>query len=168
MASSSPPTRTARLVLCFLLVVDKAFREYAAAGSALDAYVRSANKLSLYIEGVGRYETCIHCVVRALRLVDRIGRSIDAPQLDREVRAQLKKRLESLRELRNETEHMDEHISGGQLADGEAHALSVAEDGNTLEIASYQVTFTELADALRQLHSVAMEIIGGLPAPANK
>jgi hypothetical protein len=42
----------------------------------------------------------------------------------------------------------------------------VLKDGRTLEIAKYRLTFTELADALTQLHGVAMELIEGLvPSP---
>ena len=155
-----------RLVLLFLQVVDKAFREYNAGRAVLDDYARSANRTILYIEGVGRFETCIHSVVRALRLADRIARDANAPEVNRNARKQLKRALESFRHLRDETEHMDEHIDGGQLAEGEAHALMVVKDGKILEIANCRLTFSELADALRQLHGVAMEMIEGLvPGP---
>jgi hypothetical protein len=161
-----PEGDSARLVLLFLLVVDKAFREYNAGRAVLDAYARSANQTSLYHEGVGRFETCIHSVVRALRLADRIARGVGTPEVNRDTRKQLNRALESFRHMRNEIEHMDNHIADGQLAEGEAHALMVLKDGRTLEIAKYRLTFTELADALTQLHGVAMELIEGLvPSP---
>jgi len=159
-----PKGDNGRLVLLFLQVVDKAFREYGAGRAVLDAYASSANESRLYHEGVGRFETCINSVVRALRLADRIARAVATPDVNRHTRTRLILALDALRPLRDATEHMDEHINSGKLAEGEAHALMVAQDGATLEIAKYRLTFTELAGVLRQLHGLATEIIDGLAA----
>ena len=161
-----PQGDNGRLVLLFLQVVDKTFREYSAGRAVLESYASSANESHLYHEGVSRFETCINSVVRALRLADRIARGVGAPEVNRLTRRRLTLALDALRPLRDATEHMDEDITGGKVAEGEAHALMVAQDGATLEIAKYRLTFTELAGVLRQLHGLATELIDGLAAAA--
>jgi hypothetical protein len=67
---------------------------------------------------------------------------------------------------------MDEFIAGGRLADGEPHALIAAPEGDRVGIASRSMTFAQVAAVLQQLHTIALEIIDGLPTgssagPAN-
>jgi hypothetical protein len=131
-----PEGNSRRFVLLLLHVLDKAFREYNAGRAVLDAYASSANRSSLYREGVGRFETCINSVVRALRLAERIARDVDIPGVNRLTRKRLNHALNSRHDLRDATEHMDEHIAVGKLADGEAHALMVDKEGATLRLRS--------------------------------
>jgi hypothetical protein len=139
----------------FILVTDKAIFEYQAARAALQEFVISRNKISLYIRTCAHLETCIHSVRRALRFVDRLKPSI-GHVLDRADWKVIQRQVDSIRAPRNILEHMDDEIATGRFtADGYLIALALSPNGDAASIGNFTITFTRLSMLLKRLHALA-------------
>ncbi len=142
----------------FLMVTDKALREYNAARELLIQYIASANQTMLYLEALGRFESCINSVKRGLGFADRMAAYPQSPKIERTLRRLFKLYYSTIKPLRDAIEHIDEDIISGGIAEGEARALTLTRDGECLEITRYRLTFTDLASVLRRLHALAVEL----------
>jgi hypothetical protein len=156
-------TTTSRLFTSFLLRVDKSARECLAGREALVAYVGSSNETGLFIEGLGRYETCISTVKRAFRLFERLKNRSDFPMQDRTLRNLIHTWDRSVTDVRDGIEHMDERIAANELADGEAHALIVDKTGSFLELGSHRLSFIAVHGAIKNLYRAGTAMIEALP-----
>ena len=145
-------------VILYILAVDKAVREYNAGGELLTEYAASENRMSLYIEALGRYETCINSAKRALRYVGRLSAHPGGPEVERSVRRLLDNHGKVVTPLRDAIEHMDDRVQKDQLADGEPHTLMVSHDSRYLEIADDRLALKQLAVLLRRLRELAVEL----------
>jgi hypothetical protein len=160
-----PPTaKASRLFTTFLLVVDKAAREYAAGRELLIAYASSSNETKLFIEGLGRYETCVTTTKRAFRLFDRLKKEREVPSVARLTRTLALASGKRITDIRNAIEHIDEDIVKGELADGEPHLLLMDKAGTRLELADHVLTFAALHSAILNLHRAGAAMIEALPA----
>ena len=160
-----PSVKASRLFTCYLLVVDKVVREYVAGRELLIAYTKSNNETKLYIEGLGRFETCINSIKRALRLLDRISRNNESPPVNKTLRDFLDSLDKSFTDTRDAIEHMDEFIVDGVLGDGEAHLLVAEPSGEYLEISKCRLSYYSLHKVVSKLHQAGSAMIG---APARK
>jgi hypothetical protein len=145
-------------VINCILTIDKAIREYNAGRGLLVQYVASANRTTLLIESLGRFETCINSAKRALRHVDRLARHAGGPDVERAVRRLLDSYGKAITPVRDAIEHMDDAVSAERLADGEPHTLAISRDSKYLEIAGHRLAFNRLAQLLRHLHGLAEEL----------
>jgi hypothetical protein len=165
-----PQTKaTDRLLLAYVLVVDKAVREYIAGPTALLEHLRGEDGTVALIEGLGRFETCLNTAKRALRLLTMLGARADAPTLDRTVRNLAHARAGEVTNVRDTIEHIDRDIlAPSGLKDGEAHLLMVNKEGTHLEIADHQISFCALRATLGALHRAGIEMVDALrdTAPA--
>ena len=155
--------KTSRLFMMFLLIVDKAAREYIAGHDSLTAYINSTNKTDFLIDGLGRYETCVVTLKRAYKLLDRLKNQQDSPVFNRQLRKLIETWEKPVTDVRNAIEHMDEKILKNELANGEAHLLSVDVTGNFLELTKYKISFTTVYNAVKNLHLAGIDMIEKLP-----
>ena len=156
--------KASRLFTAFLLVVDKAAREYSAGRELLVAYASSSNNTKLFIDGLGRYETCVTTTKRAFRLFDRIKNEREIPSVERLTRNLALVYDKHITDIRDAIEHIDGDIVKGELADGEPHLLLVDKAGTQLELGGYALTFAALHSAIVNLHRAGAVMIEALPA----
>lgn len=166
---SEPPKSepTARLLFAYLLVVDKAVREYTAGREALLKHANEHGGIAAFVEGVGRFETCINSVKRALRLLQMLGTQLDAPPTQRALRKLAQAQSDSITTVRDAIEHIDQDIASGAIAGGDAHLLTVNPEGHELCIAEHRITFRQLHTTVRALHSCGLAMLEGLPRSAS-
>ncbi len=143
--------------ITFMLAVDKAVREYIAGRELLVRYAASSNKTGLLIEGLGRFETCINAVKRALRFMERLAAHGAGPEIERLTKRLIQTHEKLLTDVRDALEHMDAFVQSGELKEGEPHTLAITPDSEYLEIASYRLSFDQLAQLLRRLRQLASE-----------
>ena len=157
-----------RLMTGYLIVVDKAVREYTAGRNALMTYAKSENKTSQLLEGLGRFETCIHSAKRAFRFLERMAATPESPAVDRTLRRLIRSRERTLTHIRDAIEHIDEDITAETgLVVGMAHLLAINHDGDYLEISSHRLALVDLAKVVRSLHQAGCELLAELPVPTH-
>jgi hypothetical protein len=152
-----------RFLTAYLMIVDKAIREYSAGREKLITYVESSNNienLERFADGLGRFENCIHSAKRAFRFMDRMKRNAEIPTIDRTLRKLIESKEQELTSIRNVVEHIDEEID--RLTQGMAHMLVINQNGEYLEIADQRLPFFTLAQALRNLYQLGCEFLAGL------
>ena len=167
LQGKAPPSeQTSRLLSAYLIVVDKAMREYRMACARIGAHMTDRGGLRAYVEGVGHFETCINSAKRAVRLLARLAAKHDAPPIDRALRRVAQTWERELTNVRDAIEHIDKDIlSEGTIAAGEAHLLSVSNDGECLEIAAHRISLTALCTTLSTLYRGGNALLDGLPSP---
>ena len=67
----------------------------------------------------------------------------------------LSSREEELLHLRNGVTHIAEWIAKGKIAKGQAHILSVSEDGRTASIGPCSITLESLGGLVGHMHELA-------------
>lgn len=156
--------KLSRLLTGYVLVTDKAIREYTEGRKILVAYTKSQNKLLLMFEGLGRIENCINSVKRALRLLDRIKSEGSELIVDRTLRKLAQSSGKHITLIRDAIEHIDGDIMGTPTLDpGDAHLLAIDHEGRQVEIGKESMTFDALARSLRNLHATAIKMLDELP-----
>ena len=111
--------------ITFMLAVDKAVREYIAGRQLLVQYAASANQTGLLIEGLGRFETCINAVKRALRFMERLASHSAGPEIERLTRRLIQTHEKPITDVRDALEHMDAFVQSDELKEGEPHILAI-------------------------------------------
>ena len=163
-----PPQNKAvsRLLTAFLIVVDKAVREYSAGCSRVQENMTSGG-IRPYIEGTGHFETCINSVKRAMRLLTRIVNSSGGIATDRLVRRSISAWEKQLTDVRDAIEHIDADILRDEgIEEGMAHLLTISDDGERLEIAAHFIPISALHSTISSLHAIGSTMIQSLPSPA--
>lgn len=156
-----------RLLTGYVMVTDKAVREYIAGRATLIAYSKSQNELFIMFDGVGRMETCISSAKRALRVLGRIGTTKSQLAVDRTLRRLAQSPEKAITSIRDAIEHIDGIIvDGPTLKPGDAHLLAIDHAGQHLEIGTERLTFHALAASLRSLHKVGFQMLEALPRRA--
>lgn len=154
-----------RLLTGYVMVTDKAIREYIAGRETLLAYSKSQNELLILFDGMGRMETCISSAKRALRLLGRISKSKSLLVVDRTLRKLAQNPEKAITSMRDAIEHIDGLISDAPtLKSGDAHLLVIDHAGKHFEIGSEQMTFVALARSLRSLHKMGAQMLDQLPS----
>ncbi len=153
----------------FIRLVDKALREYKEARGAILADVAEANRPVKELRKRGReihvieftdhIETCINAVSRLFNLLERIKSEKQSPGWPRELRRLLETKSESIANIRNAVEHIDEKIQKGEIGPGKPIMLTVSENDEALIVANYEIKFEELAMVLNKTHEVAQYIL---------
>ncbi len=167
--NSPESTAESRLLTGFVMVSDKALREYKAGRECLILYAKSANQLHLMFEGVGRMETCINSAKRAFRFLEKLSARPNSVQVGRTLRRLLQGWETSLTPVRDAIEHIDRDVVRGEgINPGDAHLLAMSKDGAHLELAHHRLSLNDLAKAMRGLHRAGVELLASLPsAPAD-
>jgi hypothetical protein len=156
-----------RLFTAYLIVVDKAIREYRS-GCIMVMENMNSGGIRPYVEGTGHFETCINSVKRAMRLLTRIVRAPENPTADRQLRRSISVWEAQLTNVRDAIEHIDADIlSNGGLDEGMAHLLTISNDGLRIEIGTYSIPLQALYSTIVSLHEAGSAMIQSLPVPNN-
>ena len=162
-----PLPKAGRLLFSYLLVTDKAVREYRAGYKCISEHMAADGGITSFVEGIGHFENCINSTKRALRLLTRLANNPDIPSLDRTVRHLAQLWSDKVTGVRDAIEHIDyDIVSETGLPDGSAHMLTISHDGSQLEISSHSLTFVALASTLRSLLRAGTAMIQTLPTLA--
>ena len=155
-----------RLLFAYLVVTDKAVREYRAGYKRISEHMATGGDTAAYVEGVGHFENCINATKRALRLLTRLASQPKGPELDRTARRVANVWADQVTNVRDAIEHIDNDIvSEAGLPDGSAHMLTINGNGTQLEIGTHHITFVALAGTLQSLFRAGTEIVKALPTP---
>ena len=155
-----------RLLFAYLVITDKAMREYSAGHKRISEHMSKGGDTAAYVEGVGDFENCINATKRALRLLKRLAEHPNGPELNRTSRRIADVWSNQVTDVRDAIEHIDNGIiSKTGLPDGSAHMLTINAGGTQLEIGSHNITFIALAATLQSLFRAGKEIIQALPTP---
>lgn len=164
-----PPgtAETTRLLTAFLLVVDKAAREYVAGRAHLLQHQQEGS-IKSFVVGCGEFETCINSIKRALRLQIVLGTRLDAPQQNRTDRKLASSFARLVKGVRDAIEHIDQDIlSPVGIAAGHPHILRVSDDGSHLEIGARRISFNAVHSVIGALHRAGDTMIKNLPSPSS-
>jgi hypothetical protein len=155
---AGPSDRLAKaLWLNYVRLVDQTLWEYKAARESLQEYVETPNNvISPLFRTIAHLEACINTTWRAIRFARRMRRNKNSPRIDKlpvlsdTVASQIDK-------LRNAIEHLENKILNGAIAEGEPTTLIAKSDG--IELAGIEIFYLELANWIKELHSLAESII---------
>lgn len=151
-----------RLLTEYLMVTDKAVREYIAGRNTLIAYSSGGGNVGLIAEGLGRFETCINSMMRAFRLLDKMFDHKENPAFDKARRQLIGNCKLSVAPVRDIVRHIAKDIVARNVAETDtAYLLAINQDGNQLDIGDHNLALVEIADALRNLHNTGCELIDG-------
>jgi hypothetical protein len=147
---------TYALVMNSVRLSDLAIREYEEGRSMLIRFATTTDfGLTYAIVASGHFEACLSALHRAFRHLDALRRCNSAPvELKRLIPSDLVERnkppAREINDLRDATLHLDERITDGDLAQGEAACIMPTQD--SLEIGKHRLSFVRLATWLRRLH----------------
>lgn len=151
---------TQRLLTAYIVITDKAMREYCAACTVLRQYA-TEGKTARFFEGIGQFENCIGSAKRAMRVLKRLASGRTNPYLDRETRNIIAMKEATLTPFRNSIEHLDGDIMNG-VQEGDAHLLCLNSEGTYLELGTNSMQITALHEILTLLHAAGKEILDSL------
>jgi len=153
----------------FIRLLDKALREYHEAREAILAQIAEANRSAEEMGEDGRriyiiaftdhIETCINAVSRLFRLLERIKSEKESPAFPRELRRLVEIKSESIADVRNAVEHMDEQIRKGEITPGKPIMLTIGKNDDRVVVSKYEIKFEELAVVLKKIHEIALYIL---------
>jgi hypothetical protein len=151
----------------YVRLVDKAIREYAAARAAIQLQMaesrRDAAEMTegrvLYMPAfVDHFVTCINAMHRAVRLLDRLAQ--EGQPLDRESRKLIAACARDVTKIRDTLEHIDERVQHDEIGPGEPVTLGLATTDDAAVLAQFTVRFSDVAVALRRMHSIVLPLFG--------
>ena len=142
----------------FIRLVDKALREYHAAREALLGEIQGTQR-SFLIEFTNHIETCINAVSRLFKLLERIKSEKESPAFPRELRRLVETKSESVENVRNAVEHIDEQIRKDEIAPGKPIMLTVNKKNDGVIVSNYELKFAELAMVLEKMYEIALYIL---------
>jgi len=151
----------------FVRLVDKAVKEYQEARLAIIEQIQEMERppeemikgrIIHILAFTDHFETCVNAVSRLLKQLERIkgdnGNWIIPKITKRAIEAQTK----SIPNIRNVAEHMAEAIQKDELEPGLPIMIMVGGNGDSAVLANYEIKFSEIANAIRRLHEVAMNL----------
>jgi hypothetical protein len=153
----------------FVRLVDKALREYGEARKAILADIAEASRSAkgsgrngramYFIVFTDHIETCVNAAARLFKLLERLKSEKDSPKWPQAIRKQLETASESVRNVRDAVEHMDQEIQKDGLTLGKPVMLTVSESNDAMVISKYELQFDLLAMVLKQMHEVAQYVL---------
>ena len=153
----------------FVRLLDKALREYHEAREAILADIAEENRSAEEIRKYGRHihfiaftdhiETCINAVSRLFKLLEAIKSEKESPAFPRELRRLVETKSESVANVRNAVEHMDEQIQKGEVTPGNPIMLTIGKNDDRIVVSKYEIEFEELAMVLEKMHEIALYIL---------
>jgi len=144
-------------VMNFIRVVDKLIVEYERTRAALNEYVSTPNNvISPLIYATNNCESCITTMVRAIKLGRRIRRDQNGPPIAKKMPVLFDSIWSKLNEMRGAIEHIDEQFSNNTWVPGEPVCLLLKSD--RLELTGREILYVELADWVRQLNNLAIQL----------
>ncbi len=142
----------------YVRLVDKAVREYEFARRSLEEFVATSSEhLSPYLRAADHLENCLNSARRAIRYARRIRRDREALQVAKsELPTQDDEDLVAA--FRNASEHADEQVATGTLAEGDAMILMLHE--THFALGNVEASYGWLAKLLTRLHALSSRVAG--------
>lgn len=133
----------------FVRVCDLAIQEYTLAREALIEFINTPNNIMnpLFV-ATGHLEQCIHAMRRAIRFA-RHKNGARLPRID-VISSNVEWKIQNMRDA---IEHTDERIRKQEIQQGEFLMLAVKSD--SIELDGKEISYTELAEWLKQLHDLS-------------
>lgn len=155
---AGPVNRHARsLWTNYVRLVDQLVWEYNAARVALQEYIDTPNTtLSPLFRAIAHMETHINTMRRAILFARRMRGHKESPQIDK-LAVLSGDAGDKLVKLRNAVEHLENSILNGELAEGDPTTLLVQSD--RVELRGIEISYVDLADWTRQLHSLSDQLV---------
>ncbi len=152
----------------FTRLVDKAVKEYQEAREAILMQIEEAKRPPaemakegriMYIFGfIDHFENCINALNRLLKQLEIIKNESFNSQISRDKRRAIDAHTRMVPDIRNVAEHMESAIQKDEIVDGQPVMLSISDDIDRAVIAGYEISFQEVALAIRRLHEVALAL----------
>jgi hypothetical protein len=144
-------------------LVHLAIREYEQAREYLQTTTKSGQEgFGAFFDATDHLELCVLSIHRAMEACCAV---LTHPSMKAYLNARkeqvndamdfLSSHEESLRRLRNGVVHIAEWIAEGKIAKGQAHILSVSEDGRAVSIGPRSVSLDDLGTLVKHLHQLA-------------
>jgi len=153
----------------FIRLVDSALREYHEARELILAQIAELNRSPEEMTRAGRIiylftfpdhiETCINAARRLYKLLRRIKSEKESPVLPRELRRQVETAENTIIDIRDSIEHIDDLILNGEIAKGKPVMATGSENWDALVVANYELKFEKLAIVLRAMHKIALYLL---------
>ena len=151
-----------RLLTGYLMITDKAVREYAAGRNTLIAYSDGAGGVALIAEGLGRFETCINSLMRAFHLLDEMQGYSDSPAFEGSRRELIEACNLDVAPVRRIIRQIAKDIVARNVSEMDTtHLLAINQDGDQLDIGDHSLALVDIAVSLRRLHETGCNLIDG-------
>jgi hypothetical protein len=154
-----PPGVAQFLVSGYIRTVEAALRRYNRARGQLETASREG-KVIAFMRGCSEMETTVWLVHKAIRWGVALAKSPETKVSSRELPAGRDR--ERLQAIRNALDHDDEPVRDGRAGQGDALSLEVRSRDMTIHDLNghdQTVTFDALAEWMRKLHALAVELI---------
>ena len=153
-------------VRIFVHYTERAVTEYNAARQCvieeLEELQRSAEQMEkegrqLYmLSFVDHMEYCINTTRRLFRVLESAKREPNGKlRIDRSLRRRIETHLDTVRDVRDFVEHIDEKIQHGETAG--PVMLKLSDDDEGIEIVEYSLKFVDLARLLERFHELSIQ-----------
>ncbi len=160
---NSPPTsRGKQLANGFVHLVQKALIEYEALRTKLTAFLENGVAEDFH-RAQDHAETCVNALHRGIEYLDRLRsfgfrRADGSPYVPRarELAVLREDRRRAVRRMRDLLEHIDADIIGGRVDPG--GDVTVRPTFESLRLGSAVLSYAQMADNIRLLHSFAVEL----------
>ena len=147
----------------FIRLLDKALREYHEAREAILATIAEEEeiirRITYMIAFTDHIETCINAVSRLFKLLYIIKTEKEAPTFPKPLLKLVETKYDSIANLRNAVEHMDEQIHNGEVTPGNPIMLTISKNGDYVVVSEDQMKFEDLAMVLKKMHEVALYVL---------
>jgi hypothetical protein len=153
----------------FIRLVDKALDEYDKAREAILAQIKEAKRPTQEMVEHGRIiymftfvdhiENCINAVSRLYKFLERIKSEKLSPEIPREIRRLVETQAQSITDIRNTVEHMDDKIQKGEIASDKLLMLSLNDESDGVAILDFEMKFSDLGIVLKKMHEIALSLL---------
>jgi hypothetical protein len=154
-----PSKRVRQIVAGYIRLVDKAMREYSAARNMLLNFL-SDGQVDDYHHAQDHIENCIVTVHRAIafleilrrrNLKDGFGKALVPKAKELEILGNSAKT--QIREFRNVTQHIADHIASGKVAENIDPDVCLTEE--SIVLSDQEILYSDLERWIKQLHPLA-------------
>jgi len=154
----------------FIRLTDKALYEYNMARNAVLAQIEGRDinhPLTTFIGEAPFYqvvianhlETCINATNRALDILKRVIHHSRIPFfINRVHRKNVERYFDSINDIRNTLEHIDDEISENKFKKDQPVFLTINEDASEARIGGEKIDLISLARVISKLHKFALEL----------
>ena len=154
----------------FVRLTDKALYEYNMARNAVLAQIERKDISHPLVTNIGgtpfypvvianHLETCINATKRALDILKRVIRCPESPFfINRAHQKNINQYFESIKNMRNKLEHIDNEILKDEIKKGQPIFLMINEDASEVKIGDKKLNLISLAEVVSKLHKLALEL----------
>jgi hypothetical protein len=139
----------------YIRLVDQLVWEYNVARQSLQKYVDKPNDLISLYRCTAHMETCINTIRRAILFARRMRKHRNSPNIYK-LTILSDSEGKRLIDMRNAIEHLEGYIREGKIVEGQPFFLLMQND--RVELLGEEIYYSELANWIKQLHTLANEL----------